>query len=82
MFDAADDFSPKPSTLDIMRLQELQDGGVVHSESGIWSVLRYRDSFTLVFNVPKYQFGMADYDSINKIVSYLNRLANAGSEGA
>ena len=82
MFDAADDFSPKPSSLDIIKLNDLEDGGVVHSESGIWSVFRYRDSFTLLFNTPKYQFAMADYTSINKIISYLNGLANAGSEGA
>lgn len=82
MFDAADDFSPKPSDLDIFKLNDLEDGGVVHSESGIWSVFRYRDSFTLLFNVPKYQFDMKDFSSINKIVAYLNGLANAGSEGA
>jgi len=59
---------PKATTLDILRLEDLEVGGEVHGECGKWSVFRYEKEFLIFFDSGT-QIDMPDLKSVIKYLS-------------
>lgn len=74
MQDSEDNPSARPTDLDLIKIEDLEIDGVVYSESGVWTVLRYPKYYSLVFNNEKFKFGIFDFQRKEDLVNYLNSL--------
>lgn len=65
---------PKPSDLDLVKIDELEIDGVMHAESGLWSIMRYPKYYCLVFNTKEHGFAMVDCETKQNVFDMLNAL--------
>lgn len=68
MTDAEDSEDPKATNLDLNRLKDLEVGGSVHGECGLWSVFRYEKEYLVFF-----KSGVTiDLPDLKSVISYLS----------
>jgi len=70
MLDTEGSEDPKATSLDILRIQDLEVGGSVHGECGKWSVFRYEKEFLILFSSgTQVQIELPD---VKSVVDYLS----------
>lgn len=75
MFDSEDNPNKtKPSDLDLVKLDDLEVDGVMHCESGAWSVMRYPKYYCLVFNTKVHKFAMVDMETKEAVLAFLEAM--------
>lgn len=62
----SNDYSP--TNLDLIKLDDLESGFGLHSESGKWSVFRYNNDFTVCFEDGR----IIDFNNLDSLIKFLS----------
>ncbi|MEK6884424.1 MAG: hypothetical protein AABY22_32630 [Nanoarchaeota archaeon] len=66
------------TNFDLARLEDMSEGDTIDGECGLWRVIRYSNSYSLILDYSSIMTSQTEFTSIDKLKHWFNNFAKRG----